>query len=61
MVLGSYSAAMIVVGGSGVTFGLSTVAELLQDAAQGMSRTKFIELIWVVQDKSGYDAPKEVS
>ena len=46
----SFSAAMFVVGGSGITFALSTVQELVQRDLEGSSRVKVIELIWCIQD-----------
>ncbi|KAF9808507.1 hypothetical protein IEO21_07862 [Rhodonia placenta] len=46
----SYSAAMLVAGGSGVTYMLSTVSELLRKATEGACGVKFIELVWSVQD-----------
>ncbi|KAJ6558682.1 hypothetical protein B0H10DRAFT_1846647 [Mycena sp. CBHHK59/15] len=46
----SYSAALFVVGGSGITFALSAVQELIQQDLRGESRVKVIELIWAVQD-----------
>ncbi|KAJ7088591.1 ferric reductase like transmembrane component-domain-containing protein [Mycena epipterygia] len=46
----SYSAAVFVVGGSGITFALSAVQELIQQDLRGESRVRVIELIWVVQD-----------
>jgi len=46
----SYSAAVFVVGGSGITFALSTVQELVQRDLEGSSRVKVIELIWCIQD-----------
>jgi len=49
-VFASYSAAVFVVGGSGISFGLSTVQELVQRDLEGASRVKVIELIWCVQD-----------
>ncbi|CAE6467656.1 unnamed protein product [Rhizoctonia solani] len=46
----SFSSALIVVGGSGITFGTSTVEELVAGAENGRARTKYVELVWVVQD-----------
>jgi ferric-chelate reductase len=46
----SFSAAVFVVGGSGITFALSTVQELVQRDLEGSSRVKVIELIWCIQD-----------
>ncbi|KAJ7040741.1 hypothetical protein C8F04DRAFT_1032152 [Mycena alexandri] len=46
----SYSAAMFIVGGSGITFALSAVQELLQQDSKGESRVRVIELVWVIQD-----------
>ncbi|KII85327.1 hypothetical protein PLICRDRAFT_56591 [Plicaturopsis crispa FD-325 SS-3] len=49
-VFASYSAAVFVVGGSGVSFALSAVQELVQKDLDGHSRIKVIELIWCIQD-----------
>ncbi|GLB41051.1 putative ferric reductase like transmembrane component [Lyophyllum shimeji] len=46
----SYSAAVFVVGGSGITFALSAIQDLIRKDLKGRSRVKVIELIWVVQD-----------
>ncbi|KAL1671523.1 ferric reductase like transmembrane component-domain-containing protein [Schizophyllum commune] len=49
-IFSSYSAALFVCGGSGITFGLSAMDDLLQKDAAGESRLKIIDLIWIVQD-----------
>lgn len=49
-VFASYSAAVFVCGGSGISFALSAVQELVQKNMEGKSRVKIIELIWSVQD-----------
>lgn len=46
----SYSAAVFIVGGSGISFALAAVQDLIQEDLKGRSRVKVIELIWVVQD-----------
>lgn len=46
----SYSGAVFVVGGSGITFALSSISDLVQKDLQGLSRLKVIHLIWCVQD-----------
>ncbi|KAJ7472300.1 hypothetical protein B0H11DRAFT_1349789 [Mycena galericulata] len=46
----SYSAAVFIAGGSGITFALSAVQELIQHDLKGESRVGVIELVWVVQD-----------
>ncbi|KAF6760556.1 ferric reductase transmembrane component [Ephemerocybe angulata] len=50
MVFSSFSAAVLVVGGSGITFGLSMMEELLVKDRRHESRLKYIELVWVVPD-----------
>lgn len=50
MVFASYSAAVLVVGGSGITFGLSMVEELIGKALRNESRLSYVELVWVVPD-----------
>ncbi|KAJ7768302.1 hypothetical protein B0H16DRAFT_313474 [Mycena metata] len=45
----SYSAALFIVGGSGITFALSAIQELLQQRRRGESRARIIELVWVIQ------------
>ncbi|KIO24635.1 hypothetical protein M407DRAFT_212299 [Tulasnella calospora MUT 4182] len=49
-VLSSFSSAFIVAGGSGITFGLSSVDEIIREAEKGLAKTKLIEFIWVIQD-----------
>jgi len=48
----SYTSSFIVVGGSGITYGLSIVDELIRDNDKMQSRTRLIHLVWVVQDPS---------
>ncbi|KAI6044555.1 ferric reductase like transmembrane component-domain-containing protein [Pisolithus marmoratus] len=51
-VFASYSAAMFIVGGSGITFALSALQNLVRVDLEGASRVKVIELVWCVQDPS---------
>ncbi|KAJ6466914.1 hypothetical protein C8R45DRAFT_838725 [Mycena sanguinolenta] len=46
----SFSAAIFVAGGSGITFALSAIQELIQHGLRNESRVRVIEFIWVVQD-----------
>jgi len=46
----SYSAVVLVCGGSGISFGLSVLQHLVQKDIEGASRVKVIELIWSIQD-----------
>ncbi|EEB97970.1 hypothetical protein MPER_02608 [Moniliophthora perniciosa FA553] len=48
----SFSAAVFVVGGSGITFALSSIQQLIQQDLEGQSRVKYIHLVWTVQDPS---------
>ncbi|KDQ51898.1 hypothetical protein JAAARDRAFT_40722 [Jaapia argillacea MUCL 33604] len=48
-VFASYSGAMFVAGGSGITAAVSAVQELIRKDIDGLSRVKVIELVWVVQ------------
>ena len=50
----SYSGAVFLAGGSGITFALSAVTDLVQKDLQGASRLKVIHLIWCVQDARMY-------
>lgn len=52
MIVPSFSAVMLVGGGSGVTFTLSQAEELVQAIREGRSALKFIEIIWITQDQS---------
>lgn len=47
----SFSSALVVAGGSGITFGTSTTEELIVAAETGSVRTKYVELVWVVQEQ----------
>lgn len=51
-VFASYSAAIFVVGGSGISFALSAVQDILQRDSEGASRLKIIEVIWSVRDSA---------
>ena len=46
----SFSGALVVAGGSGITYALGVVQDLLQKDRDGRSRLKCIELVWSVQD-----------
>lgn len=46
----SFSGALVVAGGSGITYALGVVHDLLQKDREGRSRLKCIELVWSVQD-----------
>ncbi|KAJ6465131.1 hypothetical protein DFH09DRAFT_1225660 [Mycena vulgaris] len=46
----SYSAAVFIVGGSGISFAMAAIQELIDKDLRGQSRVKIIELIWTVQD-----------
>ncbi|KAH9923389.1 incomplete iron reductase [Amylocystis lapponica] len=46
----SYSGAMFVAGGSGITYALASVRELVHRATQGRTHVGVIELIWSVTD-----------
>ncbi|KAJ7705370.1 hypothetical protein B0H17DRAFT_1193059 [Mycena rosella] len=46
----SYSAAVFVAGGSGITFAMAAIQELIAQDLRGHSRVRLIELIWTVQD-----------
>ncbi|KAH9944662.1 iron reductase [Amylocystis lapponica] len=49
-VLASFSGAMFVAGGSGITYALGSVRDLMYRAAQGKTSVKVVELIWSVPD-----------
>ncbi|KAG6864732.1 hypothetical protein C0991_007474 [Blastosporella zonata] len=49
-IFASYSAAVFIVGGSGITFALSSIQDLIRQDLAGRSRVKTITLIWSVQD-----------
>ena len=56
-VYSSFSGALVVAGGSGITFALGMVQDLLQRDREGKSRLKCIELVWSVQDPSTFFSP----
>ncbi|KAI1792236.1 incomplete iron reductase [Ganoderma leucocontextum] len=49
-IFSSFSGAMFVAGGSGITFALAAVQDLMQKDAEYRSRVRAIELVWCVQD-----------
>lgn len=49
-IFASFSGVVIVVGGSGITFALSLVQDLIQKDLQGKSKVKVIDILWTVQD-----------
>jgi len=46
----SFTSAFVIVGGSGITYGLSVVEELIRDIENLQARTRMIQFLWVVQD-----------
>ena len=48
-IFASYSAVVMIIGGSGITFALSTIQDLVQKGLHDESRVKVIELVWIVQ------------
>ncbi|KZT71208.1 hypothetical protein DAEQUDRAFT_750102 [Daedalea quercina L-15889] len=46
----SFSGAMLVAGGSGITYALSTVQELVTKGVESASRTRVVELVWCITD-----------
>ncbi|KAK7690507.1 hypothetical protein QCA50_005605 [Cerrena zonata] len=48
----SFSGALFVAGGSGITFALGAVQDLVNKDLSGETRLKAIELVWVIQDPS---------
>lgn len=51
----SFSGALFVVGGSGISFGLATTQELIQRAAQGTTSVKAVQLVWSVHHARSLD------
>ncbi|KAJ7100632.1 hypothetical protein B0H15DRAFT_456421 [Mycena belliarum] len=49
----SFSAAIFIAGGSGITFALGAIQELVRQDLRGESRVRVIELIWIIQDPAG--------
>ncbi|KAF4609979.1 hypothetical protein D9613_010568 [Agrocybe pediades] len=49
-IFASFSAAVFVVGGSGITYALSAIQDLVEKDLKGESRVKVIELVWIVTD-----------
>ncbi|KAG6837411.1 hypothetical protein H0H93_010029 [Arthromyces matolae] len=49
-IFSSYSAAVFIVGGSGISFALSSIQDLIREDLAGRSRVKTITLIWSIQD-----------
>ncbi|KAI0635390.1 iron reductase [Trametes polyzona] len=49
-IFGSFSGAMFVAGGSGITFALAAVQDLMKKDLEFKSRVRAIELVWSVQD-----------
>ncbi|KAI0073832.1 hypothetical protein K474DRAFT_1666113 [Panus rudis PR-1116 ss-1] len=51
----SFSGALLVAGGSGITFALSHLHTLIAQDLSGHSRLKVIDLVWVVQDPNALE------
>jgi NAD(P)H-flavin reductase len=46
----TFSSVMIVIGGSGVSFGLAHLEGLVSDCLAGDGRTREVELVWIVRE-----------
>lgn len=46
----SFSGALLIAGGSGITFALGIAQDLIQKDLDGNSRVKTIEIVWAIQD-----------
>ncbi|KAF7324746.1 Ferric reductase transmembrane component 5 [Mycena kentingensis (nom. inval.)] len=46
----SFSAALFIVGGSGISYALGAASELIQKGLKGQSRVQVIDVIWLVPD-----------
>ncbi|KAF8960641.1 hypothetical protein BDZ97DRAFT_1940337 [Flammula alnicola] len=57
----SFSGAVFVAGGSGVTYALSAIQDLVQKDLAGESRVKIIELVWIVPDPGPWPRGWDVS
>lgn len=51
MVVSSYAAAVLVGGGSGITFPLGVMEEAVAAIRSGSSSLRYVELVWTAQDK----------
>jgi hypothetical protein len=49
-IVSSFSAALIVVAGSGITFALANIRDIIKAASRGSSRIRILDMVWVVQD-----------
>ncbi|KIL62831.1 hypothetical protein M378DRAFT_80578 [Amanita muscaria Koide BX008] len=50
-IFASYSSVVMITGGSGIAFALSTIQDLIQKELRGESRVQAIELVWIVKDQ----------
>lgn len=53
-VCASYSAVVLIAGGTGITYVLSILLDLIKKDSEGVSRVRVIEVIWMVQDPCMY-------
>lgn len=56
-IVNSFSGAMLVAGGSGITYALSTVQELITKSAESASRARVVELVWCITDPGESSLP----
>jgi len=50
MMFSSYSAAMFICGGGGITFGLCATQDIMRDAFDRRSRLRIVDLVWSIHD-----------
>ena len=57
MIMSSFTSALLVGGGSGVTLPLGQAEELVRDILNGRSSIRFIEIVWITQDEGEFYIP----
>ncbi|KLO15167.1 hypothetical protein SCHPADRAFT_871410 [Schizopora paradoxa] len=56
VVLTNYTAALLVAGGSGITFSLGLVEDMVQKASRFQTNLRIIHLVWIVKNHTNYRA-----
>jgi predicted ferric reductase len=54
LIFSSFTAALFVAGGSGISFALGAIEELIYKASKCESRVQLIDLVWMIQDACGF-------
>ncbi|EIW68400.1 hypothetical protein TREMEDRAFT_32173, partial [Tremella mesenterica DSM 1558] len=55
--LDRYDGVLILTGGSGISYGIAHLMQIVRDAREGKTRVKFVRIIWMVKTRCEFSPP----